>query len=278
MQVVAAFDNWQAAVSTYRRNIGLHVQILDLADVERVIDKISHVDADLIVGGPPCQDFSTAGKRVEGKQANLTVTFSSVVASRRPRFYLMENVPQVQNSKSYQIMKETLQDAGYEIVDCVLDAAHCGVPQRRRRFFSFGWRDGRTRTGQKFLTSLNDRMTANALTVKEYLQEEIAVEYYYRHPRNYSRRSVFSVYEPSPTVRGVNRPVPPNYRGNHLDRVPPASVRPLTSQERGRIQTFPKEWIWDQRDRNAELELQIGNAVPVNLATFVGEGVRDAIN
>jgi len=54
--------------------------------------------------------------------------------------------------------------------------------------------------------------TSKKMTVKEYLGNEIDIEYYYRHARNYSRRAIFTVHEPSPTVRGVNRPIPPNYK------------------------------------------------------------------
>ena len=84
---------------------------------------------------------------------------------------------------------------------------------------------------------------------------------------------MFTVYEPSPTIRGVNRPVPPNYKGNHLDSAPPSSVRPLTTWERSRIQTFPSYWDWNAGNRNADAELQIGNAVPVNLAAFTTQAL-----
>ena len=96
-------------------------------------------------------------------------------------------------------------------------------------------------------------------------------------PRNYSRRAIFTVHEPSPTVRGVNRPVPPGYVANHLDSAPADTVRPLTSLERSRIQTFPSDWEWHGGDRNTDTELLIGNAVPVNLAAHVGEALLHAV-
>ena len=106
---------------------------------------------------------------------------------------------------------------------------------------------------------------------------EINIKYYYRHPRNYSRRSVFTVFEPSPTIRSVNRPVPPCYSGNHLDSAPPTSVRPLTSFERSQIQTFPRSWDWSACSSNTVLETNIGNAVPMKLASLIGEGIKYAI-
>ncbi|MDE2936533.1 MAG: DNA cytosine methyltransferase [Chloroflexota bacterium] len=273
--VVAAFDDWSTAVATYNRNLGDHAHELDLSFVEEAADRVSQYEPELIVGGPPCQDFSSAGKRVEGKQANLTVAFAEIVYACDPRFVLMENVPQVRRSLAYSQLRATLST--FSFAEFILDASFCGVPQRRKRYFSFGWhQDVKSLTAEKVLALLEEAKSDCALTVKEYLADEIDIDYYYRHPRNYSRRSVFSVFEPSPTVRGVNRPVPPNYKGNHLDSVPPSTVRPLTSLERSRIQTFPSDWDWSAPDRNAETETQIGNAVPVQLAAFVGAGIMRA--
>ena len=277
IEIVAAYDNWCAAVETYRRNIADHAQVFDLTNVNCAAKSIGRYNPDLIVGGPPCQDFSTAGKRTEGRQANLTIAFAEIVAQCAPKYLLMENVPQARLSMAYKSMCKTLQSSGYHFRECLLNASRCGVPQSRRRFFVFGWRAGDETTGAKFIEWIHDSQSPHALTVKDYLGSDIDVDFYYRHPRNYSRRSVFTVYEPSPTIRGVNRPVPPNYQGNHLDSAPPCTVRPLSSEERSRIQTFPKGWDWGAGDRNADVELQIGNAVPVNLGTFVGKGIEYAV-
>ena len=274
-EIAAGFDHWEPALATYRRNLGPHARLLDLGQVEAAAAKVSAFAPDLIAGGPPCQDFSSAGRRVEGRQANLTVAFAEIVDRCAPRFFLMENVPQVRRSVAYRALRGTLSE--YEVAEVILDASLCGVPQRRKRFFAFGWRQPERRDWQDSLyRHLHDHRTATPLTVKQYMQNEIDIEFYYRHPRNYSRRSVFSVHEPSPTVRGVNRPVPPNYPGNHLDTAPPSTVRALTSMERSRIQTFPAAWDWGAGNRNADVETQIGNAVPPVLAAFVGTAVGRA--
>lgn len=275
-ELAMGFDHWEPALATYRRNLGPHVQPLDLGEVEAAVTKVSAFAPDLIAGGPPCQDFSSAGKRVEGRQANLTVAFAEIVDRCAPRFFLMENVPQVRRSVAYRALRETLSE--YEVAEVILDASLCGVPQKRKRFFAFGWRRPEHQGWQTSLYKhLHDCCAATPLTVKQYMQDEIDIEFYYRHPRNYSRRSVFSVHEPSPTVRGVNRPVPPNYPGNHLDSAPPSTVRALTSVERSRIQTFPTDWDWGAGNRNADVETQIGNAVPPALAAFVGTAVGCAV-
>jgi len=93
IEVVTALDHWAVAVNTYNRNIGEHAEPCDLSVVEAASTGVGASAPDIIVAGPPCQDFSTAGKRVEGRQANLTVAFAEIVATCGPDFFLMENVP-----------------------------------------------------------------------------------------------------------------------------------------------------------------------------------------
>ena len=63
--VVSAYDNWKIALETYRLNFKHKAVMLDLKDTARSIDIISLDKPDMIIGGPPCQDFSSAGKRDE---------------------------------------------------------------------------------------------------------------------------------------------------------------------------------------------------------------------
>ena len=277
IDVVEAYDCWPQALDTYRRNIGDHATEVDLADTDTAAARIDEIGPDLVAGAPPCQDFSTAGKRVEAAQANLTSAFAAIITACRPAAFLMENVPQARRSVTYQRMRHDVSAAGYSLAEVVLDASRFGVPQLRRRFFAFGYLSNGA-TGDRYMDDIEASQSSHRLTVKEYLGDDIDIEHYYRHPRNYNRRAVFSVHEPSPTVRGVNRPVPPSYVGNHLDSAPPNEVRPLTTHERSRIQTFPNGWEWDGGDRNADVELQIGNAVPVQLAARVGAAIRYAIS
>jgi len=80
---------------------------------------------------------------------------------------------------------------------------------------------------------------------------------------------VFTIDEPSATIRGVNRPIPQGYKKHHGDKADVAygEVRALTAKERSYIQTFPKNFVLD--GNKTDVEQAIGNAVPVKLATFV---------
>ena len=75
-------------------------------------------------------------------------------------------------------------------------------------------------------------------------------------------------------MRGVNRPVPPNYKKHtgDADEVSLETLRPLTTIERSYLQTFPKDLIFEGTKTN--LEQMIGNAVPVNLARYVAESIK----
>ncbi|NEO28648.1 MAG: DNA (cytosine-5-)-methyltransferase, partial [Kamptonema sp. SIO4C4] len=118
--------------------------------------------------------------------------------------------------------------------------------------------------------------SSQPMTVFDYLGDSLGIEYFYRHPRSYQRRGIFSIYEPSPTVRGVNRPIPKTYKKHKGDACDPHdNVRPLTTVERSYIQTFPKTFHF--QGNKSDLEQMIGNAVPVKLAEYVARGILDYI-
>ncbi len=265
LPVTAAYDYWEAAVKTYESNFSHPAFYFDLSQTAAACDHIAQWNPDMIVGGPPCQDFSHAGKRTEGKQANLTLSFAKIVCKLRPEMFVMENVQRTKNSRNFGSARRLFKKAGYGLTEVVLDASFCGAPQKRKRFFCIGSLNAE----DDFLTPLIEGNLADKpMTPREYLGDELGVRNYYRHPRNYNRRAVFSIDEPAPTVRGVNRPVPKGYPGHPGDTAKlTRSLRPLTTLERARLQTFPKNFKWT--GPKTELEQMIGNAVPVKLAEFV---------
>ena len=75
----------------------------------------------------------------------------------------------------------------------------------------------------------------------------------------------------------MNRPIPPSYKIHHGDTTNDLSkVRPLTTEERARIQTFPKDFIFE--GTKTDREQMIGNAVPVGLAYYVAIALKNYIN
>lgn len=273
-EIVAAFDNWAPAIAVYQKNFVHPIYNYDISSPEAQ-EIISHLDADIIIGGPPCQDFSTAGLMDEGiGRAQLTVVFSQIIADAKPEFFVMENVARAKKSKAYEKAMQIFREAGYGLTTMLLDASHCGVPQSRKRYFVIGELNGQDEFLQKHLLA---NLSETPMTIHDYLGDSLGTEYYFRVPTNYSRRGVYSIYEPAVTVRGVDRPIPKGYKKHPQDPVEIGpQVRALTVKERSYLQTFPESFIWE--GSKTDLNQMIGNAVPVNLAKYVAEALNHYIS
>lgn len=270
-KIIAAFDNWDNAIAVYHTNFKHPVIKQDLSDVEGTVEKIKEYEPDMIIGGPPCQDFSSAGKRDENNgRGDLTINFAQVIATIKPEWFVMENVDRIIKTGKLVEATKIFKQNGYGLTYKILNASLCGVPQRRKRFIMIG------HMGEKdgFMSNvLDERLSDKEMTIADYFGPQLDIKYYYRHPRSYVRRGIFSINEPSPTIRGVNRPMPAGYQLHSNDPVKSLEgIRPLTTLERSMIQTFPKTFKF--LGTKTDIEQMIGNAVPVNLAKFVGESIN----
>lgn len=271
-EIISAYDNWLPAIEIYKNNFRHPIYKKDLSK-ENVIPEILQSHPDLIMGGPPCQDYSIAGKRVLGERANLTLKFAEIVSSIKPEWVVFENVYNIERFHTLPMMKEILKRVGYGLTTKILDASLCGVPQRRRRFFLIG----KLGESDGFLLNLLEKnLSKKHMTVRDYLGNSLHTEFYYMHPRSYNRRAVFSIDEPAATIRGINRPIPSNYQQHHADKAKITDgVRALTSKERSYLQTFPESFSFC--GSKTAVELAIGNAVPPNLAFYVAKCIKEFI-
>jgi DNA (cytosine-5)-methyltransferase 1 len=263
-----AIDNWKDAIEVYSENFSHDCLSYDLSNVKGISKILKDRDANVIIGGPPCQDFSHAGKRIEGERADLTESFANIVKAVKPVVFVMENVERTKGSNSYLKARKIYKASGYGLTEVVLDASLCGVPQKRKRFFCIGIRN---EEDDFLFPILNSKLGKSPMTMRQYFKKSLDTDFYYRHPRNYSRRGVYSLDEPSATIRGVNRPIPPGYTEHSADAGEISLARPLTTNERAQVQTFPKSFKWIGSKTN--VEQMIGNAVPVNLGKFVADCV-----
>lgn len=271
--LVAAFEFWDIAAKCYEENFNHPVFKSDLSNVKLAVEQIRRFSPELIIGGPPCQDFSHAGKRVESSRASLTESYAKIIENIKPQYFVMENVDRAQKSKAFEKAENIFKNAGYGLTKIVLDASKCGVPQKRKRFFCIG---ALGKDDDFMKKNLESGLSQKATTLRDYFGDTLDFEYYYRHPRNYNRRAIFSIDEPAPTIRGVNRPVPKGYPGHPNDACPISeNVRALTTLERSLIQTFPATFKWC--GNKTEMEQMIGNAVPVKLAEYVALKLKQYI-
>ena len=151
VDVVLSVDHYREAVETHAHHFaGLSVD-WDLSDadhVDRVADTMRACGIDILVGGPPCQPFSKAGRsgiryRVQhglreplDRRRDLWRSFLEVVRLARPRAVVMENVPDMALDTDMFILRaivEDLEQLGYAVEERIVDAWRYGVPQFRQR-------------------------------------------------------------------------------------------------------------------------------------------------
>jgi DNA (cytosine-5-)-methyltransferase len=145
-----AIDSWEDALVTYKRNRNIARTLcadIESVDIQRLKgDCFESSSVDLIIGGPPCQGFSIAGKRVVDDERNaLYKSFVRFVDEFRPKAFVMENVPNIlsmANGTIKDAIIEEFSELGYKVECKVLLAADYGVPQNRRRAFFVGLLNG----------------------------------------------------------------------------------------------------------------------------------------
>lgn len=150
--VVLGLDNWEDAVATFRKNHpgakGL-VANLGNENAQSLCETagVAPGTIDLVVGGPPCQGFSIAGKRRSDDPRNqLYKSFVEFVAYLKPKAFILENVPNLISMDGGSIKERIIRDfsdLGYQTVYKILTASDFGVPQNRRRVVFVGLKNTR---------------------------------------------------------------------------------------------------------------------------------------
>lgn len=269
-RITSAFDWWDVALNIYKKNFSHPAIKRDLSNTDDLSD-LEAIHPDIIIGGPPCQDYSTAGHMDENRgRAALTVSFAKIVEQIQPKYFLMENVAIIEKSKTLKVVNGIFKEAGYGLTQLTLDASKCGVPQKRMRFITFGVLGGEDQAAAEIFKK---GQSEKSMTMRDYFGDSLGFQYYFRVPTNYSRRGIYSIDEPAMTIRGVDRPVPRGYKGHPADSAPlTPDIRTLTYQERSWVQTFPKDFIWEGSKTN--INQIIGNAVPVKLAEYIANCIK----
>lgn len=135
---VWANDNNKDAVATYNRNFGNHCTCDDIVTLLSN-EEIEIPQADVVIGGPPCQGFSLLNKnKQDDPRKQLWRPFLDVVQRSGAQVFVMENVPQLLASLEYQEIQQEAQKYGFTLAAATLCAADYGVPQRRYRAFIIG--------------------------------------------------------------------------------------------------------------------------------------------
>lgn len=266
---------------------------------------------DIVIGGPPCQDFSLArlAMPLNGERSTLVQHYFRVLKLLKPRAFLFENVPALRTAaggKYWKIVEKQAAKLGYTVHAEVLCAEEYGVPQRRRRLFVVGLRGThrefefppkpgiaaptvreaighlpRLHAGQVSLVDPMHRARQHRPSTVEYLRSVKPGESW----RNVKELRVLRCHEGHDghyDVYGRMRfdTVAPTITGGCTNPskgrfIHPTQHRGLTVREAALLQTFPEDW---QFSGGVEAEsLQVGNAVPIRLGQVLATTLRAAL-
>jgi DNA (cytosine-5)-methyltransferase 1 len=280
------------AVASFNRNIE------DVAKVWNVEKVAENIFSDVIVAGPPCQGFSTLGKRDSNDERNqLSLSVLKWMDVTNPKVVVIENVPQFIQSKYWKIIQEHASRTGYESCHWILNAVDFGAPQKRVRVFCVLSRIGIPEKPEP--THHNQHITVDSafegLPKKPNgknlhtspFPSNLALERIQLIPRNGDKRDVIQkaphICPPSWLKMGnqavdvwgrMNSKAPANTvrcsfqnasKGRYLH---PTENRVITLREGARLQGVPDSWMFEG-DRTS-IARQIGNGVPIPLAKAVG--------
>ena len=300
-EVIWANDHIERFCETHSLN---HPEaVTKFGDIRHISSKeikkdIGNRVVDVIIGGPPCQGFSHAGRRDSKDPRNsLFMEFIRIVKDLQPKWVVMENVPGILSMKTLNgeyvkdIIEDELEHADtYKVNYFKLNSADYGVPQKRRRVFFIATNtkakiyEPEPTHSSKPYKKLNGREIKQWVPVSEVLLPEDKVPKTYFHgpkmikgfierkKKNMEKGFGFGAQylkmdQPSYTISA-------RYWKDGSDALVKYSdekLRMLTELEVARIQSFPDSYKFSGSKK--EVYTQIGNAVPVKLAKAIAENI-----
>ncbi len=276
--------------------------ILDKRNIMQ-IDASEIPDADGMIGGPPCQSWSEAGagRGINDERGKLFLDYIRILKTKQPKFFLVENVSGLLSSKhknSFDGFIKEFENLGYDVKYKLLNANDYDVPQDRKRVIIVGYRKDlkksfvfpKARTPKLTLKdAISDLDEAIPALDKNKSNGDLKIpnnEYFIGgySPIYMSRNRVRSWDEPSFTIQAGARHAPIHPKAPKMQFISQNErifepgkeklYRRLSVRECARIQTFPDDFIFKYKDL-ADAYKMIGNAVPVNLAYYIAEKIKE---
>lgn len=137
-EIIRAIELDPVAAATYAVNVGDHIEVRDVAKT------VPAGTCDVLIAGPPCQGFSTLGKRqADDSRNDLSLEVARWSRSLRPRIVVIENVTPFLDSNQWKQVARRLRRIGYAVSSFILDAHDYGCAQYRRRAFTVAASDGK---------------------------------------------------------------------------------------------------------------------------------------
>lgn len=284
-RILWANDIDQKACQTYEQNIGKHVVCGDIQQ----IDYSTIPDADLILGGFPCQDFSMISKRggITTERGNLYRNFVDLVALKEPLMFIAENVKGLMTANKGNAIKQIVKDFsstgkyGYITTPHLVNFADYGTPQLRKRVLIIGIRKDINHT---FEIPKPTHKLENYVSSSKALFGVEKIKHNNRHQKIQSSTiEKLKLIPAGGNFTNIPKDSPHYVRGmishvyRRLDPDKPSTTiiaaggggtwgyhysepRPLTNRERARLFGYPDDFIFE--GTITEVRRQIGNSVP----------------
>lgn len=280
-EVVWANDIDKYAAQTYQANYSSPIILGDLNKIN--LDEIP--SADIVIGGFPCQPFSSMGELKGFEDTRGTLFFriveliqNQIERGHKPKALVLENVRNLKHhdkGKTFKVIKKTLMDLGYKVYDQVLNSCDYGVPQTRNRTFIVCFSNSETEFSYPEKTDLT-------LTLQDLLEHDVDKKYFLSDrilptilsngTGGYKAKSEIDLKIARPlcaTMAKMHRACQDNYVTQN------GRVRRLTPRECARLQGFSDDFIIPVSDTQAYK--QFGNAVTVNVSRAVALKVKEAL-
>ncbi|GEC34038.1 hypothetical protein N181_23240 [Sinorhizobium fredii USDA 205] len=245
---------------------------------------------DLIAGGPPCQDFSRAGKRQKTDRARLTQHFAQIICLQRVEWFVFENVPEAARSSEYKWARALWKRHGYGLTEIQLDAQDYGVPQRRKRHFCVGRLD---EIDGFLFNDLMEAATKRPMTVRDMLNPKdfpddrslLEKGCFFARPwmgksGEPNGRGILSIDEPCATIaRNTHEHPGDGYIAHPKDEGKLKDAHILTPEQVARIQGFPSKYNFQRKAYayaregwpDKTINLMVANAVPAPMVHRIGK-------
>jgi DNA (cytosine-5)-methyltransferase 1 len=289
LNIIAGIDIWEKAVESYNLNFDHKAYCEDLTKFPpekfNELYNTRNKEIDLLVGGPPCQSFSIAGKRDKNDPRNsLFMEYVKYLNFFKPKAFIMENVIGMLSKKTEQgekvidIIMEQLS-VNYNCIINKLYASDFEVPQNRRRTIIVGIRKDLNilpTPPEPVIQSVGDRIPVqNILLPREqidqtqYLSERAIQGILNKKTKSKEKGAGFGAQ-----FLKLNKPsytIPARYWKDGYDalvRYNETEIRRLTIIELKRIQSFPDDYIIVGSKK--DVIMQIGNAVACRFAYHLG--------
>ncbi|MBY5462088.1 DNA cytosine methyltransferase [Rhizobium leguminosarum] len=247
---------------------------------------------DLIAGGPPCQDFSRAGKRQKTDRARLTQHFAQIICLQRVEWFIFENVPEAAKSSEYKWARSLWKRHGYGLTEIQLDAQDYGVPQRRKRHICIGRLD---EIDGFLFNDLVEAATPKPMTIRDMLDPEkfpddrslLEKGCFFARPwmgksGEPNGRGILSIDEPCATIaRNTHEHPGDGYIAHPKDEGKLKVAHILTPEQVARIQGFPSKYNFQRKAYayaregwpDKTINLMVANAVPAPMVQRIGKVV-----